>query len=154
MCDELWGVPGCVTKCDRGRWVKIDQKIAWRTLWTTPFLLFHCLLRHYTISSRFHCSVICLLRHCTVLGFSCLLFYLLRHYYIFKFPLFHYLFVASLTALFAASIAPSSVCYVTILLLKVSNAPLSVCYVIALFSASAVSSSICFVTIHLQVSTV
>src|SRR6218665_3643063 len=43
----------------------------------------------------FHCSVIGLLRHCSVLVFSCLLFDLLRQY-IFKFPLFHYLFVTSL----------------------------------------------------------
>src|SRR6218665_2533036 len=26
MCDVLWGVMGCVTKCDRGRGVKIGQK--------------------------------------------------------------------------------------------------------------------------------
>jgi len=34
----FWGVPGCVTKCDRGRGVKIGQ-IAWRTLWTASACL-------------------------------------------------------------------------------------------------------------------
>jgi len=37
MCDVLWGVPGCVTKCDRGRGRQNWPKIAWRTLWTAPY---------------------------------------------------------------------------------------------------------------------
>ena len=32
----FWGVPGCVTKCDRGRGGQNWPKIAWRTLWTAP----------------------------------------------------------------------------------------------------------------------
>ena len=41
MCDVLSGVPGCVTKCDRGggqNW----PKIAWRTLWTAPNWCWPC----------------------------------------------------------------------------------------------------------------
>src|SRR6218665_434702 len=49
---------------------------------------------------------------------------------------------------------PSSDVTILAYLFKVSNASLSVCYVIALFSASAVSSSICCVTVYLQVSIV
>src|SRR6218665_1978595 len=83
------------------------------------------LLRHYAFYSwfpTFHCFIICLLRHCCVLGLDCLFFCLLRdyafsswyplsHYQLLRhyaissrFPLFHYLFV---------TIVSSSVCYVT-----------------------------------------
>src|SRR6218665_854982 len=82
------------------------------------------------ISSRFYCSVICLLRHYSVLGFGCLLFYLLRqqrHYYFFKVSIVS-LSVYYVTALSSASIVPSSVCYATILFLQVSIVSLSVCF--------------------------
>src|SRR6218665_3993640 len=36
MCDVLWGVPGCVTKCDRGRESKLAKNSATYTLWTAP----------------------------------------------------------------------------------------------------------------------
>ena len=49
-----------------------------------------CLLRHcsvlgfscllFYISSSFHCFIICLLRHCSVLSFDCLIFFLFCHY--------------------------------------------------------------------------
>ena len=38
MWRTLWGVPLCVTKCDRGRGCQNWSKIAWRTLWTAPNL--------------------------------------------------------------------------------------------------------------------
>jgi len=45
----------------------------------------------------FHCFIICLLRHLSVLGYDCLFLCLLRHYLISAmFPLFHYLFVTPL----------------------------------------------------------
>jgi len=45
----------------------------------------------------FHCLIICLLRHFSVLGFNCSIFCLLHHYTISsRFPLFHYLFITSL----------------------------------------------------------
>jgi len=56
-------------------------------------------LRHYTISSRFHCFIICLLRHCSVFGFDCSIFCLLRNYrptISSRFSLFRNLFVTSL----------------------------------------------------------
>jgi len=36
MCDVVGGVPGCVTKCGRGKGGQNWPKIAWRTLWTAP----------------------------------------------------------------------------------------------------------------------
>src|SRR6218665_1780181 len=49
------------------------------------------------ISSSLHCFVICLLSHCSILGFNCSIFCLLRHHTISsRFPLLHYLFVTSL----------------------------------------------------------
>jgi|SRR6218665_940378 len=57
-------------------------------------------LRQYVIilfPKGFHCFIICLLSHCSVLGFSCLFFFLFRHYpFSSIFPLFHYLFITSL----------------------------------------------------------
>ena len=38
MCDILWRVPGCVTKCDRGRGGQNWPKIARHTLWTAPYV--------------------------------------------------------------------------------------------------------------------
>src|SRR6218665_3524530 len=40
MCDVLLGVPGCVTKCDKGgqNW----PKIVWRTLWIRTRCLVYC----------------------------------------------------------------------------------------------------------------
>ena len=83
-------------------------------------------------SSSLHCFVICVLLHCSVLGFDCFIFCLLchpvslsfllfhcllRHHTISsRFPLFHYLFVKSL--LFFGFDFPSSVCYATILFLQ------------------------------------
>src|SRR6218665_969755 len=76
-------------------------------------IVFSCLLHHYTlylkfslfhylfyvtISSMFQLFIICLLRHCSVLGFDCLFFLcvLRRNAFSSWFPLFHYLFVKSL----------------------------------------------------------
>ena len=127
MCDVLWGGPGMcdIAKYDRRRgsnWPKIE----WRTLWTAPFLLFHCMY-YVTILfiQGFYCFIICLL--------------------------------AYVTALFSASIVPSSVCYATILFLQGIHCSV-ICLLrhicIALFSASAVSSSICCVTIYIKISIV
>src|SRR6218665_2845353 len=45
----------------------------------------------------FHYFIICLLLHYSVLGFDCLFLCVLRHYALSSwFPLYHYLFVASL----------------------------------------------------------
>src|SRR6218665_493827 len=56
----------------------------------------------------FHCFIIGLLRHCSVLIFVCLFLCFLRHYTISSmFLLFHYLFVTSPYHLFKISIASS-----------------------------------------------
>src|SRR6218665_3520628 len=134
-----------------------------------------CLLRHYNISSvsstvcfvtilslpYFHCFIICLLRHCSVLGFDCYIFCLLCHYAISsRFPLFRYMFVTSLLCtrlrllhlLFVTSlyyfgmdcIVSSSMCYVTILSLQ-GFLCCTVCfYVTSPFSSSVVRSSLCY----------
>ena len=52
----FWGVPGCVTKCDRWVWGGQNwPKIAWRTLWTA--------LGWYRpscwVASAYECSLIC-----------------------------------------------------------------------------------------------
>ena len=101
-----------------------------------PSLLFHCLLRHYTISLRVP------------------LFYYLfvtQLYYFFKVfivPNFLNLFV---TSLLCSRLQLSPLLFIASLYLQVSIVSLSVCYVIALFSASIVPSSDCYVTIlHLQ----
>src|SRR6218665_3108412 len=121
-----------------------------------------------------------MLRHCSVLGFSCSIFCLLRHYTISsRFPLFHFLFVTSLLCsrhllfhllfvtsiyyLFQVSIVSLCVCYVIALFwvsihllfvtslyhfFNVSIVSLLVCYITVLFSASIVPSSVCYVTIR------
>src|SRR6218665_4032432 len=64
----------------------------------------------------FHCFIIGLLRHCSVLGLDCLFLCLLRQYTLsLRSSLFHYLFVTSLFYLFIVSIVLLSVCYVTAL---------------------------------------
>src|SRR6218665_1714125 len=83
----------------------------------------------------FHCFIIYLLRHCSVLGLSYFLFCLLRHNAISSgFPLFYYLLVTSLLCsrlqLFPLLFITSQ-CY----LFRVYIVLLSVCYVTALFSA-------------------
>src|SRR6218665_74367 len=104
-------------------------------------------------SKGFYWFIICLLRHCCVLGFDCLfLCFVTSVYYLFKAPLFHYLFVTSvlcsrlrqrllfcLLRHYAFSSCPwlllfhylfvTSVYY----LFKVSIVSLSVCYVTTLF---------------------
>jgi len=109
-----------------------------------------CLLRHYTISSRFplfhylfltalvccrlQLSPLLQLFHCrpTIFqGFHYFIICLLRHKTISsRFPLFHYLFVTSLYYF-----------------LTVSIVLLPFCYIIALFSDSAISSSVSYATI-------
>src|SRR6218665_1521412 len=90
---------------------------------TSPYYLFKVSITALSVSyvtilyiQGFHCFIICLLRHCSVLFFDCLFFCLLRQSTIFlRFPLFHYLFVTPLYYLFNISIALLSVCYVTAL---------------------------------------
>ena len=53
--------------------------------------------KHILCLQGFHCFIICLLRHCSVLGSDCLFFCFLRHYTISsRVSLFQYLFVTSL----------------------------------------------------------
>src|SRR6218665_2050907 len=95
-------------------------------LFVTPLLCSRlqrppCLFVASLFLQGFHCFIICLLRHCSVLGFNCFIFWLLCHYpsYFLKFSIFHCCIICLLlvrTALFSASIVPSSVssvCYVT-----------------------------------------
>ena len=75
-------------------------------------------------------------------------------YYLFKVPLFRYLFF---TSVLQPSTVPSSVCYASLFihtistslyyLLKISIVLLSAFYVTALFQASTVSSSVCYITL-------
>src|SRR6218665_3124190 len=80
-----------------------------------------------------------------LLGFSCLLHCLFRHYYyIFKISIVS-LSVCYVTALFSASIVLSSVCYVTILSLQGFHY-----FNICLFDHCIVSSSACYLTLSLS----
>src|SRR6218665_693801 len=104
------------------------------------------LLRHYAFYSwfpTFYCFIICLLRHCCVLGLDCLFFCLLRdyafsswyplsHYQLLRhyaissrFPLFHYLFVTGFqaghsTALFVTSLFSPCIQAMTVAPLQVN----------------------------------
>jgi len=76
----------------------------------------------------YHCFIICVLCHCSVLGFDCLFFSLLRHYTISsRFALFHYLFVTTPCYLFKVSIVLVRYLLITSLLcsrLRLSRLPL------------------------------
>src|SRR6218665_104832 len=88
----------------------------------------------------FHCFSICL-RHCSVVGFDCLDFRLLRHHgFASRFLLVHSSSVCYVKAVFWTSIVSSSVllCHSICFLLMISIISLSVCYV-------TVSSSVCYV---------
>src|SRR6218665_692048 len=81
----------------------------------------------------FHCFIICLLRHCSVLCFDCLFLCFLRHYTIFsRLPLFYYLFI---TSLLCSMLRQSLPLFLTSqhYLFKASIVLLSVYYVTALF---------------------
>ena len=94
----------------------------------------------------FGCFV-CLLRHCSVLYFSSLLFCLLRHYTISsRFPLIHCL-PCYVNVLFSASAIPLLFATSLYYLFNVSNVSLCVCCVIARLTASIVPSSVCDIII-------
>src|SRR6218665_2672695 len=95
----------------------------------------------------FHCFIIGLLRHCSVLIFVCLFLCFLRHYTISSmFLLFHYLFVTSPYHLIKISIASSF--FVTSLLCSMLrlSLPLFLTSLFYLFKVSIVSLSVCYVT--------
>src|SRR6218665_1291626 len=141
MCDVLLGGPRICDKSVTGRG---GLKLAKNRV-TVPFLLFHSLLRYYTISSRF--PLFHYLFVTSMLFFRLRLVHLLfvtQLYYFLRFSLFCNLF---LTSLLCFQLSP--LLFVASLYLQVSNVSLSVCYVIALFSASIVQYSDWYVTILL-----